>query len=233
MKRVSTLLAIIFLCINAMMAQNYRVVENSFDKVVVNFTAGNISTMDVTTDEGAFSRITMENYHLATEVGMPQVPVMVNMLEIPLCDGISYTIRSSRYSDYSAAELGIQHPLFPAQPSYTKSHTGPIEFVKNAEAYRTNGFYHRDLIAVENSGVMRNINIATVYFSPVQYNPVTDTYRIYDEVEVEFTFDNADIPGTYQMKNLHGNAVFNGLQSRVINPIHSNSRESTLNTALP
>ena len=212
-----------------MMAQNYRVVENSFNKVVVNFTAGNISTMNVTTDDGAFSRITMENYHLATEVGMPQVPVMVNLLEIPLCDGISYTIRSSRYSDYSAAELGIQHPLFPAQPSYTKSHTGPIEFVKNAEAYRTNAFYHRDLIAVEKSGVMRNINIATVYFSPVQYNPVTDTYRIYEDVEVEFTFDNADIPGTYQMKNLHGNAVFNGLQSRVINPIHSDSRESTFN----
>lgn len=229
MKRVSTLLAIIFLCISAMMAQNYRVVENSFDKVVVNFTAGNISTMDVMTDEGAFSRITMENFHLATEVGMPQIPVMVKLLEIPLCDGISYTIRSSRYSDFSAAELGIQHPLFPAQPSYTKSYTGPVEFVKNAEAYRTNALYHRDLIAVEKSGVMRNINIATVYFSPMQYNPVTDTYRIYEDVTVEFTFENADIPATYQMKNLHGNAVFNGLQSRVINPIHSDSRESTFN----
>ena len=229
MKRVSTLLAIIFLCISAMMAQNYRVVENSFDKVVVNFTAGNISTMDVTTDDGAFSRMTMDDYHLSTEVGMPQVPVMVSLLEIPLCDGISYTVRSSRYSDYSAAELGIQHPLFPAQPSYAKSYTGPIEFVRNVEAYRTNAFYHRDLVSVEKSGILRNINIATVYFSPVQYNPVTDTYRIYEDVEVEFTFDNADIPGTYQMKNLHGNAVFNGLQSRVINPIHSNSRESTFN----
>ena len=212
-----------------MMAQNYRVVENSFDRVVVSYTAGDISTMDVTTDDGAFSRITMENYHLATEVGMPQVPVMVSLLEIPLCDGISYTVRSSRYSDYSAAELGIQHPLFPAQPSYTKSHTGPIEFVKNAEAYRTNAFYHRDLVTVEKSGILRNTNIATVCFSPVQYNPVTNTYRIYEEVEVEFTFDNADIPGTYQMKNLHGNAVFNGLQSRVINPIHSATRESTFN----
>ena len=227
MKKTSTLLAIIFLCIGVVTAQNYRLVENSFDKVVVDFTAGNISTMNVTTDDGAFSRITMENYHLATEVGMPQVPVMVKLLEIPLCDGISYTIRSSRYSDYTAAQLGIDHPLFPAQPSYTKSYTGPVEFVKNAEAYRTNAFYHRDLITVEKSGVMRNINIATVYFSPVQYNPVTDTYRIYEDVEVEFSFDNADIPGTYQMKNLHGNAVFNGLQSRVINPIHSNSREST------
>lgn len=227
MKKTSTLLALIFLCISVMTAQNYRVVENGFDKVVVNFTAGNLSTMDVTTDDGAFSRITMENYHLATEVGMPQVPVMVKLLEIPLCDGISYTIRSSRYSDFTAEQLGIQHPLFPAQPSYTKSYTGPVEFVKNEAAYRTNSFYHRDLISVEKSGIMRNINIATVYFSPVQYNPVTNTYRIYEDVEVEFTFDNADIPGTYQMKNLHGNAVFNGLQSRVINPIHSDSRENT------
>ena len=229
MKRATVLLAIIFLCVSAMTAQNYRVVENSFAKVVVNFTAGDIRSMDVTTDDGAFSRITMENYHLSTEVGMPQVPVMVSLLEIPLCDGISYNIRSSRYSDYSAAELGIQYPLFPAQPSYTKSYNGPIEFVKNEETYRTNTFYHRDLITVEKTGVMRNINIGTVCFSPVQYNPVTDTYRVYEDVVVEFTFENADIPATYQMKNLHGNAVFNGLQSRVINPIHSESRESTFN----
>lgn len=229
MKRTLTLLAFIFFCFSAVTAQNYRLVENSFDKVVVNFTAGNISSMDVTTDDGAFSRISMDNYHLSTEVGMPQLPVMVSMLEIPLCDGIDYTIRSSRYSDYTAEQLGIQHPLFPAQPSYTKSHTGPVEFVKNDEAYRTNAFYHRELIAVEKSGIMRNINIGTVYFSPVQYNPVTNTYRIYEDVTVEFTFENADIPATYQMKDLHGNAVFNGLQSRVINPIHSESRESTFN----
>ena len=230
MKQIFTLLATVCLTLGMVMAQqNYRVVENSFDKVVVHYTAGSLTSTDVTTDAGAFSRLTMEGYHLATEVGKPQVPVMVNLLEIPLCDGISYTIRSSRYSDFTAAELGIQHPLFPAQPSYTKSHTGPVEIVKDVEAYRTNAFYHRNLVTVEKSGILRNINVATVYFSPVQYNPVTNTYRIYEDVTVEFTFENADIPGTYQMKNLHGNAVFNGLQSRVINPIHSDSRESTFN----
>ena len=227
MKKTAALLAFICFCISELTAQNYRVVENGFDKVVVHYTAGNISTTDVTTDGGAFSRMTMDGYHLSTEVGKPQLPVMVNLLEIPLCDGVSYTIRSSRYSDFSAAELDIRHPLFPAQPSYTKSHTGPVEFVKDEEAYRTNALYHRNLVTVEKSGILRNINIATVCFSPIQYNPVTDSYRIYEDVTVEFTFENADIPGTYQMKDLHGNAVFNGLQSRVINPIHSNSREST------
>lgn len=230
MKQTFTILAILCLTFGMAMAQsNYRVVENSFDRVVVHYTAGNISTTDVTTDKGAFSRLTMDEYHLATEVGQPQVPVLVNLLEIPICDGISYTIRSSRYSDFTAADLGIRNPLFPAQPSYTKSHTGPVEFVKSAETYRTDAFYHRDLVAVEKSGILRNTNVATVYFSPVQYNPVTNTYRIYEDVTVEFTFENADIPATYQMKNLHGNAVFNGLQSRVINPIHADSRESTFN----
>ncbi len=228
MKQTFTILTILCLTFGMAMAQsNYRVVENGFDKVVVHYTAGTVSATDVTTDAGAFSRVTMDEYYLSTEVGKPQLPVMVNLLEIPLCEGVSYSVRSSRYSDFTAAELGIHHPLFPAQPSYTKSHTGPVEFVKDAEAYRTNAFYQRDLVTVEKSGILRNINVATVYFSPVQYNPVTNTYRIYEDVTVEFTFENADIPGTYQMKNLHGNAVFNGLQSRVINPIHTDSREST------
>ena len=230
MKQLLTILAILCLTLGALTAQNNcRVVENSFDKVVVHFNAGNINTVDVVTDDGAFSRMTMDDYHLATEVGQPQVPVMVKMLEIPICDGISYVIRSSRYSDFTAAELSIHHPLFPAQPSYTKSHTGPVEFIKDAETYGTDALYHRDLITVEKSGIQRNINIATVCFSPVQYNPVTNTYRIYEDVTVEFNFENADIPATYQMKDLHGNAVFNGLQSHVINPIHSETRESTFN----
>ena len=62
MKKIFTFFAIMCLGLGMLMAQNnYRVVENGFDKVVVHFNAGNISTMDVTTDDGAFSRITMDD----------------------------------------------------------------------------------------------------------------------------------------------------------------------------
>ncbi len=221
------LLTLLCLTFSVLSAQTYRILENDFNKVALNFTAGNLQSVDVTTEGGTFSRVTMDHSHLSTEVGKPQLPVMVNLLEIPLCDEVNYTITDARYRDVSAADLGINYTLFPAQRSYTKSYTGPVEFVKDDETYSQNRFYGNDLIRVEKSGVMRNINIATVYFSPIQYNPVTNTYRVYESVDVEFTFENADIAATYEMKTLHGNAVFNGLQSQVINPIHAANREST------
>lgn len=217
------------LAITVLQAQSYRVEENGFQNVKISFSAGQLDASSVSTTDGTYSRLTMGDAHLSTEVGMPQVPVMVKLMEIPLCDGVSYQILDSRYVDYTAAELGVNHPLMPAQPTYNKSYTGPVEFTKNAETYSTNRLYARDLISVEKIGVMRNINVATVEFSPIQYNPVTNTYRVYESVEVEFSFENADIPATYEMKNLHGNAIFNGLQSQVMNPIPASERESTFN----
>lgn len=227
MKKTFLFIFSIYLSIIALNAQNYQILENGFDRVTLEFAPGQITSTDVNTMNGSYSRVTMEDYHLSKEVGKPQVPVMVKLLEIPLCDGVSYNIVSARYNDYSAAELGINNPLFPAQRPYTKSYAGPLYFDKDAETYQTDALYGRDLIAIEKSGIARNINIATVYFSPVQYNPVTEMYRIYESVRVEFTFENADIPATYEMKTLHGNAVFNGLQAQVINPINAPTREES------
>ena len=226
MKKIIALISLVCLFIGSMSSQTLQVEENSFRNVKVRFTPGQIETAVVSTPEGDFSRITMGDAHLSTEVGMPQVPVMVRLMEIPLCDGVEYEIVSSHYMEYTASQLGIENPLFPAQPSVFKSGHEEAPFTRDNDIYSRNAFYSRDLIKVSMNGVARNINIATVEFSPLQYNPVTNMYRVYDEVEVNFTFRNANIPATYEMKSLHGNAVFNGLHSRVFNPIADLDREA-------
>ncbi|MBO4645902.1 MAG: T9SS type A sorting domain-containing protein [Bacteroidales bacterium] len=216
---------LLFFSVSFLWAQNYQVVDNSWEQVRLVFTAGEMSVMDVTTEAGDFSRITMEGAQLSSEVGQPQLPVTVCLLEIPLCDGVNYEIRSSHYVDYTAEELGIRNLVFPAQPSYSKSDDGEKPLVRDVETYQSNQWYHRNLIEVEKTGILRCINMATVYFSPVQYNPVTRMFRIYDEVEVAFTYENADIPATCEMKSLHNNVFVNGMQQRVINPISDQNRE--------
>ena len=205
--------------------EHYRVVENSFEKVKINFTVDPISPVDVKTDQGFFTRLTTDGYISSTSVGNPELPVMVKMIEIPLCDGIHITATPGDFVIYDAAELGINHPVFPAQPSYSKSHEGTIDLIKNASTYATNAFYEAELATVEKVGILRDMNLATVYVSPIQYNPVTNQIKIYTSVDVEITFDNADMPGTYQMKSKYGNGVFLGTQSMVINPIHPENRD--------
>lgn len=225
MKKVF-LLVVMLLTISALSAQSYQVEENGFQNVKVRFSAGQLDVTEIGTPDGDFSRITMADAHLSTEVGQPQVPVMVNLMEIPLCEGVNYEVLSAHYTEYTAEQLDIHHPLYPAQPANFKSGHDENPFMKDASAYMRNSFDGRDLIVVEKSGVARNINLATVYFSPVQYNPVSNMFRVYDDVEVNFTFENANIPATYEMKSLHGNSVFNGLQTRIMNPVAAQNRES-------
>ncbi len=224
------LLGFLLMAFSALQAQTCQVQENSFQNVRVHFTAGSLSITDVNTPAGDFSRVSMDDTYLTTAVGQPQLPVMVRLMEIPLCDGVEYEITASHYQDYSAEALGVHHPLFPAQPANFKSGHDTPEFAYDAATYSRDQ-WHGDLITVEKSGVARNINLATVYFSPVQYNPVTNQYRVYDDIEVNFTFQNADIPATYEMKSLHGNAVFNGLRSHIINPVEE-TREHTFSAPI-
>ena len=229
MKKVTTFLAFLLLTISFLAAQTLQLQENSFQNVKIRFNAGQIEAASTQTPEGTFSRIVMGDAHLSTEMGQPEVPVMVRLMEIPLCDAVNYEIVSSHYIDYTAEQLGLSFPLFPAQGPTFKSGHEEAPFTRNAATYTRNAWYGRDLIKVEKNGIARNINIATVEFSPVQYNPVTNMYRVYDDVVVNFTFENADIPATYEMKSLHGNAIFNGLQSRVVNPIADLDRENVFN----
>ena len=213
----------------ALQAQICRVQENNDRQVTLHYTAGQLEVLQVGTPEGDFTRLFMENTHLSSEVGQPQLPVVVSMLEIPLCEAVRCEVVSSHYIDYDAADLGVVSPIFPAQPSYSKSDIGEKDLVIDHATYQRNELYHRDLAMVEKCGVMRNMNLATLYLSPIQYNPVTGTLRVYDDMEVVVTYVNADLPATYAMKSLHGNTFVNGWQNRVLNPMPVQSREQVYN----
>ena len=228
MKRI-LLTSFILLSVIILNAQIFNVQENSPSRMRIHCTAAPVQVTNVSTPAGDFSRLSMDGAVLSSEVGQPQVPVAVSLLEIPLCSGVHCEVVSSHFIDYPAEELGVTELLFPAQPSYSKSEVGELPLVKDAATYQRDEFYHRDLASVEVTGILRNMNIATLYFSPVQYNPVTRTIRVYDEVEILVEFDNPDLPATYTMKSLHGNAFVNGLASRVLNPMQPQNREEVYN----
>jgi hypothetical protein len=202
-------------------AQNlcYAIEDNSMDKFEITFYQSPFKVKEIKTEQGYFSRIIMDDYHASNAVGAPELPVSVKLIEIPLCEDAALHVSPGDFDIVDAELYGITHPVYPVQPSYTKSYTGPIIFQKSEEIYNTSQFYGYELVTLEVNGIFRNTRLATLYFSPVQYNPVTNQFKIYRSAKVEITYENTDIPGTIEMKNLHGNALFNGIQSKVINPL--------------
>lgn len=215
-----TLFVILICSILTIQAQNnFQLLENNKEKIRISFTTSTIIPQNVKTDLGNFTRIQMDGYHTSNDIGNPELPEMVQLLEIPVCDNIQMQIIPGNFTIYNASDLGIVNPIFPTQPSYSKSHEGPIDLIKNNETYTTNGFYGANQLAtIEKLGIMRDINLAGISVSPVQYNPVTNEVKIYESIEVIITFVNANVSETNRIKTLYGSPMFTAASSIVINP---------------
>lgn len=220
------LLAIVSTALFAQKTATYSVKANSFKKVELNFSAPSVRAETVFENSENYTQLFADDYFQNTRVGAPALPIFVKLVEIPLCDSVlvSYTI--NKRNTLSANELGVQHPILPAQKKYPKSYDGDRPFNKDAAIYSQNAFWGEEVVRIEQTGTARNINLATIFVSPIQYNPVTGEFLIFDDIDVEITFKNARETETYEMKKLHASRAFATANSLVINPIGSQTKEN-------
>jgi hypothetical protein len=201
----------------------YKINENNYQKINISFTFGELKTIDVHTDNGYFSRIYMDGCGGSYNPGNPELPVSVNMLEVPIFGDYVLNVYGEDFVIYDASALGIHFPVYPSQPPVSKSHTGPVEFIQNKNTYQTDAFYSLPLARFEETGMMRNINLGTLYVSPVQYNPVTQEIKIYKAMDVEILFKKTEFVKTQMIKELHKSPLFR--PSNIINPMNNGKTE--------
>ena len=210
--------------------ENCKVTVADYSKICITLTYGDdIRVTDVETEKGKHSIITSPSFFPSSDVGNPNLPVLSRVLEIPLCEGVDYKIKSTKVETYTGKSLGVNYPIYPVQPSRSKQEEGPFEMVKNDETYAKNHFYANELVYVEKVGVARNVNMANLYFSPISYNPVTNEFKVVKEVELEITFKNADVQKTLEMKRKHSSQAFS-VKADVMNSF--TTKDSYTNTPI-
>ena len=194
----------LFIILFSLSAQvNYKIIENSYQKIQISFTFGDLKMIDVHNEQGDFSRISIDGCGGSKNIGEPELPVSVNMLEVPIFGDYVLNVYGKEAQIYEA-----NYPVFPAQPSLSKSHEGAIAFSYNQTTYQTDDFYALPLAKFEETGIMRNVNLGTLYISPVHYNPVTNIIKCYKEIEVEIIFRNTELVKTQMIKDLHSHPLF-------------------------
>lgn len=220
------LLGLMTLQLNAQ-SSLYRVLKNGYDEIKLSyqFDIQDLQKLVIKQDGQEFTHVGFANTAPGGEVGKPELPTLSQFLEIPLCDGIQVNVTNSEYVIYESNALGIENELYPLQPNHSKSEDGPFVLVKDAVTYSTDAFYGQTLARAEVTGVLRNINLGSIFISPIEYNPVTKQLKLYTHIEVTVTFSNARIPATVQLKAQHSNGVFMGNQSMVINPMQVQNRD--------
>lgn len=225
MKKTIILMFILSLMLSnfsiAQRSNYYNVTDNSYNDIKISYSIDvqQLQIQNIKTEQGIFSRISYDGMTPMQNDGQPELPVIINLLEIPLCEGMEVNVINSTYEEYSLSELGINHPIMPVQPKHPKSEEGPFPFVIDEATYASNSFYGTILAQAEKVGMLRNINMGSVSISPFEYNPVTGQLRVCTRLDVEISFANANLPKTMELKTKHGNGLFDGQHCGVINPM--------------
>ena len=163
------------------------------DGFSASFSYSSIESQDVNTEKGVFSVLNMGNNSIAAgNIGDPQVLVTRELIAVPFGATPVVNVKSYTVEEYNLADYGINR-LYPQQPSQSKSEKD-VKFVYNESAYAAKGFDEsRPIAEVTVMGTMRGIQIGALQLNTLRYDASSNTIRVYNNVEVEVNFENADL----------------------------------------
>lgn len=195
-----------------------KITNNTYTQLGLQNSVSKVTAFEVKSNEGDFSQIRIEGYGYSTTVGEPKLPVIKKLIEIPLRGDYNINITYQSYTDYQLSDFGLSAPIFPVQPSLSKSQDpDEVPFEMNQDAYNMDGLLGDQLVTVKPLGILRGINLARVEIAPVQYNPVKGQVRVYENLEVNISFTGANVPETIQLKQKQINRYYKSLSRMVFN----------------
>jgi hypothetical protein len=173
-----------------------NLIKSDFTSLRASFSFSGIEAYEMNNERGSFSTITMPNTVSGGNVGEPEIPVVNKLIAVPF--GATPTIRVTNYSttDYTLEELGI-HKLSPRQPDLMKDEK-PV-FVYNEAAYQRRGLSSEPAVHASVNGTLRGVQIGQITIEPVSYDPLNNTLRVFNNIEVEVSFEGADAKATEDM----------------------------------
>ncbi len=167
--------------------------ESSLNGFEATFSYNAIESELVETEFGNFSRIILADAVASGEIGAPSLPVTKKLIAVPYGATPSVKVVSYTTSDYVLSDYGIER-VYPQQPSYSKdTKIEDVVLQYNEDAYKTRSFNNTPGVEVELLGAMRGVQIASLQIEPVSYNPANNTIRVYNDINIEVGFENADV----------------------------------------
>jgi len=187
--------------LNSSGTTSLKVIESSYSRLIVSNNISSFNPLIVKTYKGEFIELLLNSYSKTNTIGSPQLPVLSKLIEIPEGSIPEAKVVSYDLKEYNLADFGITQKLFPAQAPQPKNSSQNALIVINKQIYETNSFYGETLARVEVTGSLRGVRLANLILSPLEYNPVTNTIRVYDNLVVE-----VDFSGASQLKSIANKA---------------------------
>jgi len=205
--------------------RDYLISKNmTNDGFVLQMGMSMLETKQQNTEIGNFVALSQSQLNNIYQEGIPNIPVLTRLIEVPqnaevVFNVLSYTEQIIHLSDY-----GMADKIIPANRSQSKSETN-VSLSKNDVVYQTNAYFNTEIARYFESGQMRETRLGRIEISPIQYNPVENTLRILNDLEVEIRFVNADHTGTKAIKAKYEDAYSSYANGSLLNQLNYGTRE--------
>ena len=166
-------------------------------EVTINIGEINLNSIEINNEE--YTQILLNNSYPSKIIGTPNLPMLNKLIEIPREANIRIEIIEDEVSLYNLLDYNINSYLAPTQEPLSKSNQNS-SFVINQDVYNNNQFYKNDFIQVVDKGTLREVNIANLMISPIEYNPISNQLLCHNKIKFKIFFDNANIPLTNEKK---------------------------------
>jgi len=187
---------------NTIYTNNFDSFEiNNIDEhsIEVTINIGEIHFNEININNEIYTSVSLNNSYPSHNIGNPNLPMLNKIIEIPREAEIRIEIIEDNISTYNLSDYNINNYLIPSQESQSKSEENN-NFIINQNIYNENNFYKNDIVNIVKKGVMREVNLANLMISPIEYNPITNQLISHNYIKFKIYFDNANIALTNEKK---------------------------------
>ena len=168
-----------------------KCVKSDMTSLRATFSFSVLEAQDCKNKAGEFSLLSMPNTVIGGNEGDPEIPVVNELIAVPVGATPHIKVKGFKTEDYTLADYGIK-TIAPRQPSLRKDkNADDVPFLYNEEAYEKDELGKEPVATVEVVGTMRGVRLAKMTIEPVSYDPVKNKVRVFNDIDVEVTFDGA------------------------------------------
>lgn len=163
-----------------------QIIESTNTHITFQVRIDSVLTNEKIIDQKTYHLISLPGFDMTTEPGKPQLPMTGLLLAVPAIGEINLRIIESQIASRSGLSI-----LPAAEQILDEASQGEPQFVIDPEFYQRDSWYPPQLVAIGETGFIRDQRVAAVQICPVQFNPAQRALRIHESLTFRLDFEGA------------------------------------------
>jgi len=171
-------------------------------------------------------------YSHPAEIGVPDLPVLREDVEVPAGDNYDIQILDSKSYAATLGEGNLPSAIPDRAPEVEKCSAGLACNISDpALILQSDGLFPNSPVELVNTYIVRGHQIVQLQFWPVQYDQVNQTVEIFQEISLRINITGSDTRSTLVNAAAYSSSAFeNLLSSSVLNYSQQTTTETTRST---